>query len=77
MYLSAYIHRNPRELAGWLRKEHRYQWSSYQDVIDENRWGGLLVPDVFLGEFKNKDHYYKFVKNSPAKLLEEELEYLH
>ena len=75
-YLSAYIHRNPRELVGWLNKVDKYQWSSYQDYIGENRWGDLLVPDIVLGQFKNKERYHEFVKMSTAKLLEEELEHL-
>ena len=31
LYASAYIHRNPRELAGWAGNEYRYPWSSFQD----------------------------------------------
>ena len=75
-YLSAYIHRNPRELVGWLNKEDKYQWSSYQDYIGENRWDDLLLPDIVLGQFKNKKQYHEFVKTSTAKLLGEELEHL-
>lgn len=75
-YLSAYIHRNPRELAGWLNKEDKYQWSSYQDYIGENRWGDLLLLDIVLGQFKDKKRYHEFVKTSTAKLLEGELEHL-
>ncbi|MFZ2484746.1 MAG: transposase [Minisyncoccia bacterium] len=76
LYLSTYIHRNPREISRWANKEDHYEWSSYQDCIEESRWGNLLVPEVLMGEFKNKDEYRKFVKTSPAKLLEKELEYL-
>ena len=76
LYLSAYIHRNPREISRWVNKEDHYEWSSYQDCIEKNRWGNLLVPEVLMGEFKNKDEYGKFVKTSPAKLLGNELEYL-
>ena len=75
-YLSAYIHRNPRELVGWLNKEDKYQWSSYQDYIGENRWDDLLLPDIVLGQFKNKKQYHEFVKTSTAKLLGEELAHL-
>jgi len=75
-YLSSYIHRNPRELVNWINKEDRYQWSSYQDYIGENRWGDLLLLDIVLGQFKNKGRYHEFVKTSTAKLLVEELEYL-
>ncbi|MEX2013897.1 MAG: transposase [Parcubacteria group bacterium] len=76
LHVSAYIHRNSREIARWFRKEHQYPWSSYQDFIGENRWGGLLVQDIILGQFKDKDKYNHFVQTSPAKLLEGELDYL-
>ena len=75
-HLSAYIHKNPREISRWMNKEDKYPWSSYQDIVNENRWGKLLVSDVLLGEFKDKEHYHEFVKTSPAKMLKEELEYL-
>lgn len=74
-HLSAYIHRNPRELRGWVNKESWYAWSSFQDFIGKNRWGSLLVPDVVMGEFKDKNHYEKFVKTSPSKRLQDELGY--
>ena len=76
LYLSAYIHRNPREIVKWFRKEDQYQWSSYQDFIGENRWGKLILPDIIIGQFKNKAEYKNFVKTSLAKLLKGELEYL-
>lgn len=76
LYLSTYIHRNPREISRWFNKEDQYPWSSYQDCIRENRWGKLLLPDVLMGEFKNKEHYAEFIKTSKAKILEEELPYL-
>src|SRR3989344_4244767 len=28
IYLSAYVHRNPRDLEAWRGKEHQYRWSS-------------------------------------------------
>ncbi|MBI2065860.1 MAG: transposase [Candidatus Zambryskibacteria bacterium] len=73
LHLSAYIHRNPREISRWFEKENQYPWSSYQDIIGLNRWDNLLLPDVLMGEFKDKKDYDKFVKTSPAKLAEEEL----
>ena len=76
LHLSAYIHRNPREIVKWFRREDQYQWSSYQDFIGENRWGNLIMFDIVVGQFKNKTEYKNFVKTSPAKLLEGELEYL-
>jgi len=76
LHLSAYIHRNPREISKWFNKEDEYQWSSYQDFIDENRWGNLIVPDIILEQFKDKTKYKNFVKTSPSKILKGELEYL-
>ena len=74
LHLSAYIHRNPRELKEWLNKESSYQWSSYQDCVNKNRFEELLVLDIINGQFKNKDEYDQFVKTSPTKLLREELD---
>lgn len=76
LHLGAYIHRNPREIKEWFGTEDEYPWSSYQDYIGENRWGNLLVQDIFLSQFKDKDTYRNFVETSPAKLLEEEFDYL-
>src|SRR3989338_4477765 len=74
--IAAYMHRNPREISKWFKKEDQYIWSSYQDFIDENRWGDLIMPDIVIGQFKDKAEYENFVKTSPAKIKEEELEYL-
>ncbi|MDO8471195.1 MAG: transposase [bacterium] len=76
LHLSAYIHRNPREISKWFNKEDQYEWSSYQDYIGDNRWGDLLLLDIVLGQFKDKKKYHGFVRTSPAKLLEGELGYL-
>jgi putative transposase len=72
MHLSAYIHRNPRELRAWKGKEAQYPWSSYQDYVTENRWGGLLAQEIILDQFDGttKSNYADFVKSSPAKELE-------
>ncbi len=73
LYLSAYIHRNPRELKGWSGKEKEYPWSSCEDFIKENRFGKLLVTDIVLEQFKNTKEYQRFLDTSPAKMLEDEL----
>lgn len=77
LYLSCYIHRNPRELKEWFNKESDYQWSSYQDCVNKNRFEELLVLDIINGQFKNKKEYDEFVKTSPAKLLKEELDWIN
>ncbi|KKQ07556.1 MAG: Transposase [Parcubacteria group bacterium GW2011_GWB1_36_5] len=77
LYLSSYIHRNPREMKEWFNKEDIYPWSSYQDCVSKNRFEELLVLDIINGQFKNKKEYDEFVKTSPAKLLEEELDWIN
>ena len=68
LYLSAYIHRNPRELNNWIDKEIKYPWSSYQDIVIKNRWGELLKPDIILDQFPSANAYHEFIKTSTAKL---------
>ncbi|OHA64038.1 MAG: hypothetical protein A2842_01730 [Candidatus Wildermuthbacteria bacterium RIFCSPHIGHO2_01_FULL_48_25] len=67
LYLSAYIHRNPRGLPQWKNKELEYPWSSYQDYAKKNRWGELLVPDIVLNQFSTTQSYQDFVETSTAK----------
>ncbi len=69
LYLSAYIHRNPRELHGWSGREHKYPWSSYQDYVGKNRWGELLKRDIILDQFEKVKEYGDLVENSGAKEL--------
>lgn len=74
-YVSAYIHRNPREIKGWTTKEHLYPWSSYQDYIEENRWDQLLAVELIFDKFKTKKEYDSFVKQSGAKSFKWEIEF--
>ena len=74
LYLSAYIHRNPREIREWYKRESEYPWSSYQDYTTKNRWGNLLHNEIILSQFKSPDVYAKFLEESVAKerdLIEE------
>jgi putative transposase len=75
LYLSAYIHRNPREIKGWVGREAEYPWSSLQDYVTANRWGGLLATDIIASQFgATKDsNYADFVRTSTAKTLKKEL----
>lgn len=68
IYLSAYIHRNPRALQPWKNKEITYPWSSYQDFTKRNRWGELLKPGIILDQFPHTKDYQVFVETSTAKL---------
>ena len=74
LHLSAYIHRNPREIPQWKNREHTYPWSSYQDYVRENRWGKLLEQDIILSQFLNKKEYDDFVRSSTAKELKDNLD---
>lgn len=65
--LTAYIHRNPRDLHGWKNKEHSYPWSSYQDFIGTNRWGELLNTNSIHEQFESKEEYRQFVETSGTK----------
>ncbi len=67
LYLSTYIHRNPRELPGVAGKEHEYRWSSYQDYLGPNRFGKLLAPSLVLDQFESVHDYRAFVDSSIAK----------
>jgi len=67
LYLSTYIHRNPRELPSIAGKEHEYTWSSYQDYLGQNRFGKLLDPSLVLDQFDSVQDYRAFVDSSIAK----------
>lgn len=68
LYLSAYIHRNPRKLNDWKGKESLYEWSSYQDYVNISRFGLLLVQTIILDQFESKEKYRHFLESSPAKI---------
>lgn len=71
LYLSAYVHKNPKTLKGWSSRYHQYPWSSCGDFIRTNRWNNLLVTDPILGQFKNQDEYRDWIANTTAKELEQ------
>ena len=71
LYLSAYVHKNPKELSGWKNKIVDYPWSSLQDYTRENRWNVLLKNDIITRMFDDSDGYLDYVSKCPAK--EEEL----
>ncbi|MEK7116744.1 MAG: transposase [Patescibacteria group bacterium] len=67
LHLSAYIHKNPKEIKEWTNNYDKYPYSSYQDYIGSNRWGDLLVTDIILKQFKDWVKYKDFVSTSVAK----------
>lgn len=75
LHLSAYIHRNPKELKEWRTREHLYPWSSYQDYVDINRWPELLNIKIISKQFSNPNEYAHFVKTSSTKERNIDIEY--
>lgn len=75
LYLSAYIHRNPRELKAWKEKYFEYPWSSLQDLTEANRWGGLLEADSIAEQFAAEpdSNYADFVRTSTTKIFDKEI----
>ncbi len=69
LYLSTYIHRNPREMKEWKGKEILYPWSSFHDYAYSNRWSGLLKPDIILEQFTKQEEYTQFTNRSYAKTI--------
>jgi len=60
LWLSAYIHQNPK-VAG-ISDLDNYKWSSYGDYINQNS-GGVCDKDIILSRF-SADEYGGFVKDS-------------
>lgn len=67
LYLSTYIHKNPKELKEWRHRWEHHPWSSYQDYVGDNRWGELLAREIILGQFETPQKYARFTKESIAK----------
>lgn len=67
LHLSAYIHKNPKEVKEWENKYDKYPYSSYQDYIGLNRWGNFISPEIVLKQFKDQAKYKDFVTESLAK----------
>jgi len=70
LYLSAYIHRNPKGLGAWKKNEHTYPWSSFQDYTQKNRWRELLENKIIIEQFESGKEYRKFVDTSGAKEID-------
>lgn len=77
LYLSAYIHKNPKEIKEWRGREIQYPWSSFSDYVESNRWGNLILPDIILGQFTNPDDYKKFVDSSNSNEILSNLDDTH
>jgi len=67
LHLSAYIHKNPKDLHDHKDGYDKYQWSSYQDYLSFNRWDKLLKTDMLQKQFASQSAYKNFVETSTAK----------
>ncbi len=68
LWLSAYIHQNPK-VAGLVKNLEDYPYSSFLDYIGK-RQGMLCHTKTILDNFKNSEEYEKFVDNSFEKIKE-------
>jgi len=73
LYLSAYIHHNPKGMPRWRKKPQDFPWSSYKDYVTNNRWGDFLTRDIILNQFASVQEYEEFVQRSEAKEVAVEL----
>src|SRR3989344_414307 len=71
LYLSTYIHRNPKDLEESFIEGRQYLFSSLQDYIGDNRWEDLLAREIILSQFDESNNYASFVEESTAKLPKE------
>jgi putative transposase len=78
LHLSAYIHKNPRDLSSWRHNLLAYPYSSYFDYTANNRFERLLETTIIIDQFPDgKNGYKKFVASSTAKERERLLEAGH
>jgi len=62
MWLSCYIHQNPK-VAGLVRRAEDYIWSSLSDFL--GRQGGVVCSkEIILEQFSTPDDYKKYVESS-------------
>jgi len=67
LHLSAYIHKNPKDLPGWKDTYYKYKWSSCPDFLGTNRWGDFLKTSIVSKQFDSQSGYRKFLETSTAK----------
>ena len=61
VWLSAYIHQNPK-VAGLVSKPEDYKWSSYGEFVKGDN--GLCDKEIITSQFKSTNDYKKFVESS-------------
>lgn len=62
IWLSAYIHQNPK-IINLVRNLEDYYWSSYREFIGLEK-NGFCTKDIILDQFDNFREYKKFVESS-------------
>lgn len=67
LHVSAYIHRNPRELSSWRNKEDKYPWSSYKYIVSEPSQNAHLLQHSIISEQFTNEKYRHFVETSGTK----------
>lgn len=65
--LSAHLHKKPSEVLHWENSYQEYPWSTFQDYIGLNRWGGLVQTDPLLKQFTDQNKYREFVIKKDVK----------
>ncbi len=75
LHVSAYIHKNPKEITEWQNNYLDFPWSSCKDFIGDNQWGDFLRHEIVTSQFSGKgdDTYKNFIQTSLAK--ENDLKY--
>lgn len=74
LHVSAYIHKNAKELKEWRAGYWKYPWGSLNDTLAENRWPEILNTEIIVGQFEKSSEYKEFVKTSSAKEFEDIIE---
>jgi hypothetical protein len=62
LWLSRYVHRNPRE-AELVHLCSEWEFSSFRDFIGTKRYG-FLYPSVILSQFRSADDYRRYVEDA-------------
>lgn len=62
LWVSAYIHQNPR-MSGLAQEPYVYPYSSYSEYVSSSG-RNLCDTSIVLGQYKNKIEYQNFVKSS-------------
>ena len=77
LHLSAYVHKNPRDIPLWRDRELAYPYGSYQDFVKRNRFGKLLSHEIVTEQFQDEISYKKFVDGSSLRKWGRELGSVH